>query len=59
MIGFFFLSFGCIGYLRTEQHMVVKIVAGAILTLMMLVVFAGVSCDKASDLGPDMPIGKG
>jgi predicted Zn finger-like uncharacterized protein len=55
MIGFFFLSFGCIGYLRTEQHVVVKIVAGAILTLMMLVVFAGVGCDKTSDFMPDVP----
>ena len=39
MFGFFFVSFGCICYLRTEQHIVVKYVAGAILVLMMLVVF--------------------
>jgi hypothetical protein len=43
MFGFFFVAFGCIGYLRTEQHIVVKIVAGAILTLMMLFVFGSIS----------------
>jgi hypothetical protein len=44
MLGFVFVSFGCIGYLRMEQRteygLVLKIVAGAILTLMMLAMFA-------------------
>ena len=39
MFGFILVSFGCIGYLRTEQSLVLKIVAGTILTLMMLVMF--------------------
>jgi hypothetical protein len=39
MFGFLFLSFGCVGYIRTEQNLVVKIVGAAILILMMLFVF--------------------
>ncbi|MBA4186656.1 MAG: hypothetical protein C0467_01420 [Planctomycetaceae bacterium] len=40
MFGFLFLSFGCIAYLRTDGNLVLRIVAGAILTLLFLVVFA-------------------
>jgi predicted Zn finger-like uncharacterized protein len=43
MFGFILVAFGCIGFLRTEQPLVMRIVAGAILTLMMLVVFASFS----------------
>ena len=39
MFGFMFVAFGCIGYLRTEQHLVLKIVAGTVLTLMLLILF--------------------
>lgn len=39
MFGFMFVAFGCIGYLRTEQPLVVKIVAGTILTFMMMILF--------------------
>jgi predicted Zn finger-like uncharacterized protein len=39
MFGFLFLSFGCLGYIRTEQNLLVKIVGAAILILMMLFVF--------------------
>jgi hypothetical protein len=37
MFGFLFMSFGCIAFLRTEQPLVLKIVAGVILTLTVLV----------------------
>jgi len=39
MFGFLFLSFGCIGYIRSEGNLTLRIVAGAILTLVFLVVF--------------------
>jgi predicted Zn finger-like uncharacterized protein len=58
MFGFFFVAFGCIGYLRTEQHVVVRIVAGAILTLMMLVVFVSVG-GCGGDHMPNLPSTKG
>lgn len=40
MFGFLLLSFGCLAYLRTEQPLVLKIVAGTILTLVVLVLLA-------------------
>jgi hypothetical protein len=40
MFGFLLLSFGCIGYLRTEQPLVLRIVAATILTLVVLVFLA-------------------
>jgi hypothetical protein len=40
MFGFLLLSFGCVAYLRTEQPLVLKIVAGTILTFLMLVLLA-------------------
>lgn len=40
MFGFLFLAFGCVGYIRGEQHLVVKIVGAAILVAMMLIVFS-------------------
>jgi predicted Zn finger-like uncharacterized protein len=39
MFGFMFLAFGCIGYLRTEQPLTMKIVAAVVLGLMLLMVF--------------------
>lgn len=39
MFGFLLVAFGCIGYLRTEQHLVLKIVAGVVLTLMLFILF--------------------
>jgi predicted Zn finger-like uncharacterized protein len=36
LFGFVFLAFGCIGYLRTEQPLIVKIVAAVVLALMLL-----------------------
>ena len=39
MFGFIFVSFGCLGYLRTEQPLVLKIVAAVILGIMMIIMF--------------------
>lgn len=39
MFGFLFVAFGCIGYLRTEQGLVLKIVAGTVLTFMLMILF--------------------
>jgi predicted Zn finger-like uncharacterized protein len=39
MFGFLFLSFGCIGYLRTEQPLVLKIVAAVVLGMMLIIMF--------------------
>src|SRR6266545_1956358 len=39
MFGFLFLSFGCISYLRTEQPLVLKIVAAVVLGIMMIIMF--------------------
>ena len=36
LFGFVFLAFGCIGYLRTEQPLVMRIVAAVVLALMLL-----------------------
>ena len=39
LFGFVFLAFGCIGYLRTEQPLVMQIVAATVLALMLLMIF--------------------
>lgn len=39
MFGFMFVAFGCIGYLRTEQPLVMRIVAAVILAFMMMAIF--------------------
>ena len=39
LIGFLLLSFGCVGYLRTEQILYMRIVAGVILCVMMMAIF--------------------
>lgn len=63
MFGFLLLSFGCIAYLRTEQPLVLKIVAGTTLTLTMLVLLAKFSgCGVArneGDAGAGAPYPKG
>lgn len=56
MFGFLFVAFGCIGYLRTEQPLVMRIVAGVILSFMMMVVFVGMS-GCGADKGPSIPLG--
>ncbi len=40
MFGFIFLAFGCIGYLRTEQPLILRIVAAVVLGLMLLMIFS-------------------
>ncbi|HEY1190728.1 MAG TPA: hypothetical protein VGE74_24065 [Gemmata sp.] len=39
MFGFMFVAFGCLGFLRTQQPMILRIVAGIILTGMILGLF--------------------
>ena len=39
LFGFVFLAFGCLGYLRTEQPLVMRIVAASVLALMLLMIF--------------------
>ena len=60
MFGFIFVAFGCMGYLRTEQPLVLKIIAGIILAFMMIVMFstfgAGGCGGKSSPL-PSIPSG--
>ncbi len=56
MFGFIFVAFGCIGYLRTEQPLVLKIVAAVIVAFMMMVMFTGF--EGAKSPGP-VPIPKG
>ncbi|MBA2226143.1 MJ0042-type zinc finger domain-containing protein [Thermogemmata fonticola] len=44
LLGFLLLAFGCIGYLRTEQPLVLRIVAAVTLSFMLMVIFVlGVS----------------
>jgi predicted Zn finger-like uncharacterized protein len=40
LFGFIFLAFGSIGYLRTEQPLVMRIVAAVVLGLMLLLIFS-------------------
>jgi predicted Zn finger-like uncharacterized protein len=54
LFGFLFLSFGCIGYLRTEQPLIMKIVAAVVLSFMLMVVFSSVGGGCGHN-----PIGKG
>jgi predicted Zn finger-like uncharacterized protein len=55
LFGFLLVAFGCIGYLRTEQPMVMRIVAGTILSLMMFVVFLLATAGGCGGAGPRMP----
>ncbi len=63
MFGFIFVAFGCMGYLRTEQPLVLKIVAGFILAIMMLVMFlsfGGGGCGgKSASPLPSIPSSSG
>jgi predicted Zn finger-like uncharacterized protein len=56
LFGFIFLSFGCIGYLRTEQPLVMRIVAAVVLGLMLLLIF---TLAVGGGCGGRSPIGKG
>jgi predicted Zn finger-like uncharacterized protein len=58
LFGFLFLAFGCIGYLRTQQPLIIHIVAAVILTFMMMVVFSVVASSGCGG-GPHVPLGKG
>ncbi len=40
MSGFILLAFGCIAYVRSDAHLLVRIVGGTILVVMMMAVFA-------------------
>jgi predicted Zn finger-like uncharacterized protein len=55
MFGFLFLSFGCLGYLRSEQPLTLRIVAGVILSVTMILVFLMFS----GCVGEKLPIPKG
>ncbi len=55
MFGFIFVSFGCIAFLRTEQPLVMRIVAGVILTVMMIIMFTSFTERDP----PKTPISKG
>jgi hypothetical protein len=61
MFGFMFVAFGCLGYLRTEQPLVLRIVAAVILAFMMMVVFSsfGGGCGKSPPSIPSFPNPKG
>jgi predicted Zn finger-like uncharacterized protein len=60
MFGFMFVAFGCLGYLRSEQFLVLRIVAGVILAVMMIVVFASFGGGCGGKSTPSIPIpGKG
>lgn len=39
MFGFMFLAFGCLGFLRTDQGLILKIVAAVVLSIMLIVMF--------------------
>jgi predicted Zn finger-like uncharacterized protein len=39
MFGFIFVSFGCIAYIRSDQGLILRIVAAAILFVMMIIMF--------------------
>ena len=39
MFGFIFVAFGCLGYLRSDQPLTLRIVAAVILGAMMLIMF--------------------
>jgi predicted Zn finger-like uncharacterized protein len=57
MFGFMFLAFGCIGYLRSDQPLVLRIVAGVILAFMMMIVFATVGSGGCGSTRPPLPTG--
>ncbi len=54
MFGFILVAFGCIAYLRTEQPLVMRIVAAVILTFMMIVVFSSFG-GCGGDRTPSLP----
>jgi predicted Zn finger-like uncharacterized protein len=61
MFGFIFMAFGCIGYLRGQEPLTLRIVAGVILGFMMiivLIVFTTSSVDKSAQRS-SMPTNSG
>jgi hypothetical protein len=59
LVGFVLLAFGCIGYLRTEQPLVLRIVAAVILSFMLMVMFIfGVGGCNADRTPIPLPKGK-
>ncbi|HUR53269.1 MAG TPA: hypothetical protein VMZ71_04020, partial [Gemmataceae bacterium] len=59
MFGFLFLSFGCIGYLRSQQPLTLRIVAAVVLGGALLFIFVSAlsGCGGGSSGGPKMPLG--
>jgi predicted Zn finger-like uncharacterized protein len=55
LFGFMFLAFGCIGYLRTEQPLVIRIVAAVVLGVMLLLIFS-LAVSGCGGSGPRLPI---
>lgn len=58
LFGFIFLAFGCIGYLRTEQPLVIRIVAAVVLGLMLLMIFS-LAVGGCGGSGPRLPVPRG
>lgn len=54
LFGFLFLAFGCLGYLRTDQTLILRIVAAVVLTFILMVIFLqfGGGCSS-----PRIPLG--
>jgi predicted Zn finger-like uncharacterized protein len=60
MFGFMFVAFGCLGYLRTEEPLVLRIVAAVILAFMMIVVFSSFGgCGNKPPITLPIPKGGG
>jgi predicted Zn finger-like uncharacterized protein len=55
LFGFLFLAFGCIGYLRTDQPLVMRIVAAVVLGVMLLLIFS-LAVSGCGGSGPRLPI---
>jgi predicted Zn finger-like uncharacterized protein len=56
MFGFIFVAFGCIGYLRTDQPLIMRIVAAVILGVMMIIVFGTFGgCSIREEKTPSVP----
>ena len=58
MFGFLFLAFGCIGYLRTDQPLIMRIVAATVLGLMLLLML-NLAVGGCNQTTPRAPIPRG
>jgi predicted Zn finger-like uncharacterized protein len=57
MFGFIFVAFGCIGYLRTEQPLIMRIVAATVLGLLLLMILShATGCTGGGGSIPRPPI---